>query len=80
MSKIVLFQTIYFSISTQFSSICHIDRTLSGATTPSQSVPRSYGNEEYSAFPKAPALMPWNLVCDSMKPRSYRLNSIVLNI
>ena len=35
MSKTVLFQTIQFSISTQFSSICSIDKTLSGATTPS---------------------------------------------
>ena len=33
----VLFQTIQFSISTQFSSIWPIDRTLSGATTPGQS-------------------------------------------
>ena len=37
MSKTILFQTIQFSISMQFSSICHIDRTLSGATTQSQS-------------------------------------------
>ena len=33
----VLFQTIQFSISTLFSSIWLIDRTLSGATTPGQS-------------------------------------------
>ena len=33
----VLFQTIQFSIITQFSSIRPIDRTLSGATTPGQS-------------------------------------------
>ena len=31
--KTVLFQTIQFSISTQFSSVWPIDRTLSGATT-----------------------------------------------
>ena len=37
MSKTVPFQTIQFSISTQFSFIWPIDRTLSGATTPSQS-------------------------------------------
>ena len=37
MSKTVLFQTIQFSISTQFSSIWPIDRTLSGATTSGQS-------------------------------------------
>ena len=34
--KTVLFQVIQFSISTYFSSIWPIDRTLSGATTPSQ--------------------------------------------
>ena len=34
-----------FSIGTQFSSICPIDRALSGATTPSQSEPGSDGNE-----------------------------------
>ena len=35
--KIVLFQTIQFSISTQFSSIWPTDKALSGATTPGQS-------------------------------------------
>ena len=35
----------FFSISTQFSSIWPIDRTLSGATTPGQSGPGSDGNE-----------------------------------
>ena len=34
--KTVLFQTIQFSISTQFSSIEPIGRSLSGATTPVQ--------------------------------------------
>ena len=34
MSKIVLFQTIQYIISTQLSSIWTIDRTLSGDTTP----------------------------------------------
>ena len=33
----VLFQTIMFNISTQFSPIRPLDRTLSDATTPSQS-------------------------------------------
>ena len=51
--KTVLFQTIQFCISAQFSSIWPIDRTLSGATTPSQSGPGSDGNE----FPKALALL-----------------------
>ena len=57
MLKTVLFQTIKFNISTQFSSILPIDRTLSGATTLSHSGCRSNGNEGYSAFPKAPALL-----------------------
>ena len=41
----VLIQSIQFSISTQFSSIWPIHRTLSGATTPGQSGPGSDGNE-----------------------------------
>ena len=41
MSKIVLFQAIQFSISTQFSSIWPIDRIQSGATTRDQSEPWS---------------------------------------
>ena len=45
MSKTVLFQAIQFSISTQFSFIWPIDKTLSGATTSGQSGPGSYGNE-----------------------------------
>ena len=55
--KAVRFQTIQFSISTQFSSIWPIDRTLSDITTPGQSWPGSDGNEWYSAFPKTPALL-----------------------
>ena len=39
-------QEIQFSISTLFSSIWPIDRTLSGATTLGQSGPGSDGNEE----------------------------------
>ena len=46
MSKTVLFQTVQVSISTQFSSIRPIDRTLSGATILGQSGPESDGNEE----------------------------------
>ena len=41
--KTVLFQTIQFSVSTQFSSIWPINRTLSGATTSGQSGPWSDG-------------------------------------
>ena len=44
MSKTVLYQAIQFSISTQFYFISSIDRTLSGATTPSQNGPGSDGN------------------------------------
>ena len=43
--KTVLFQTIQFSISTLFSSIWSIDKTLSGAITPGQRGPGSNGNE-----------------------------------
>ena len=46
MSKTVLFQTLLFSISTQFSSIWPIDRTLLATTTLGQSGPRSDSNEE----------------------------------
>ena len=41
----VLLQTIQFSISTLFSSIWPVDRTLSGATTLGQSGPGSNGNK-----------------------------------
>ena len=44
MSKTVLFQTIQFSKSTQFI-FDHIDRTLSGPTTPDQCGPGSDGND-----------------------------------
>ena len=41
------------SISTQFSSICTIDRTLSGASTPSQSEPGSVGNKRVLRIPQS---------------------------
>ena len=50
--KTVLFQIIQFSIRTQFSFIWPIDRTLSGATTPSQSGPGSNGIEEILRIPR----------------------------
>ena len=53
MSKIVLFQTIQFSISKLFSSIWVIHRTLSGATTLSQSVPESGDNEWAHRIPQS---------------------------
>ena len=43
--KTVLFQGIQFGISMHFSSICPIDRTLSGVTSPSQGGPGSDDNE-----------------------------------
>ena len=50
--KTVLFQTIHFNISTQFSSIWLIDRTLSGATTPGQCEPGSDGNKGVLRIPQ----------------------------
>ena len=55
--KIVLFQTIQFSISAQFGSIQPIDRTLSGATTRGRGDLGAMAMKGYSAFPKAPALL-----------------------
>ena len=50
--KTVLFQTIQFSINTQFSSIWPIDMTLSGFKNPSQSWPGSDGNEGVPHIPQ----------------------------
>ena len=55
-SQTVLNQTIQFSISMQFSSIQPIDRTLSGATIPSQSGPGSNGNEGVLRNPQSPSI------------------------
>ena len=49
--KTILFQTIQFSISTRFSSIWSVDRTLSGVVTPDQSGPGSDGNEGVLRIP-----------------------------
>ena len=57
--KTVLFQTIQFNISTVWmsnSSIWAIDRTLSGATTPSQSGPGSDGNEGVLCIPQSSSI------------------------
>ena len=40
----------------QFSSIWPIDRTLSGATTPGQSGPRSDGNERVLCIPQSSSI------------------------
>ena len=54
--KTVLFQTIQFSISTQFSSIWSINRTLSGATTPGQSGPESDSDERVLCIAQSPSI------------------------
>ena len=56
MSKADLFQTIQFSISTQFSAIWPVDRALSGATTPGQREPGSKGNEEVLLIPQSSSI------------------------
>ena len=52
MSKTVLFQTIKFSIRSQFIFISSIDRALSGATIPVQSGPESDSNEGVLRIPQ----------------------------
>ena len=54
--KTVLFQTIQFCISTQFSFIWPIDRTLSGATTLGQSAPGSNGNKGLLHIPQSSSI------------------------
>ena len=56
MSKIVLFQAIQFSISTQFSSIWPIHSTLSGATMPGLSRPGDNGNEGVLHIPQSSSI------------------------
>ena len=51
-----LFQTIQFSISSQFSCFGPIDRTVSGATTPAQSGPGSDGNEGALLIPQSSSI------------------------
>ena len=51
--KIVLFQAIQFRVSTEFSSIWPINKTLSGASTPEQSKPRSNGSEGVLRVPQS---------------------------
>ena len=53
MSKTIIFQTIQFSISTQFISIGSIDWTLSGTTTTGLSGPGSDVKAWLLAFSKA---------------------------
>ena len=55
--KIVLFPAIQFSKCIPFITIWPIDRNLLGATIPGLSEPGAMVIKEYSAFPKAPALL-----------------------
>ena len=48
-----MFQANQFSICTQFSSIWPIVRTLSGASTSSQSEPGSEGKKEVLCIPQS---------------------------
>ena len=48
----ILFQTIQFNLSTQFSSIRPIDKTLSGADTQGQSRPGSDDNKGVLRIPQ----------------------------
>ena len=54
--KTSLFQTIQFSINTQFSSIWPINRTLLAATTPGQSEPGNDGNEGVLHIPQSSSI------------------------
>ena len=56
MSKTVLFQTVKFSISIEFSSIRPINRTLSGATTLGQREPGSDGNVGVPCIPQSSSI------------------------
>ena len=51
MSKTILFETIQFSISTQFSSILHMERNISVVTIPGQS--ENDGNEWKFRIPQS---------------------------
>ena len=62
MSKTDLFLKIQLSISTQFSSICDIDRTLSGTTTPVHSGPGSDGNEGVLCIPQSSGITHYQIV------------------
>ena len=56
LKKTVLFQTIQFSISTLFSFVRPIEKTLSGATTLGHSGPESGGNEGVLCIPQSSSI------------------------
>ena len=73
MSKTVLLQTIQFNISTEFSSVSPIERTLSSATILGQSEPGGDGNEGVLRIPQSSSITgispsdclvsyPWTLI------------------
>ena len=62
MSKTVPFQTIQFCISTQFSSIWLIDKTLSSDITLGQGGPGNAGNEEALRNPQSSSI--WTSASD----------------
>ena len=49
-------KTVQFSISTEFSSIWPIDKTLLGATTSGHSQPESDGNEGLLFIPQSSSI------------------------
>ena len=57
MSKTVPLQATHSSISTQFSSIWPLDRTLSGATTPGQSEPKSNSSKAVLCIPQSSSII-----------------------
>ena len=73
MSKTVLFQTIQFNISTQFSSVRPIDRTLSGATIPGLSGLGSDGDKEILRIPQNSSI---TIAAPSNRSVSYPRHSL----
>ena len=69
--KTVLFQTIRFSIRTQFSSIWTIDRALSGATTPGQSGPESDVSEKGTPHSRGVAIRLLSFIIRTLVGGSY---------
>ena len=63
--KTVIFQTIQFNISTQFSSVWPIEKTVSGATTPVQSGLGRNGNKGVLHIPKSSSIA-WALPSDCL--------------
>ena len=71
------FQTIQFSIRTQFSSIWPIDRTLSGPTTLGKSGPRNDVNEGVLRIPQSSTITGASLSVCLMSYREHSLGDVV---